>query len=184
MRYGDLDFVKEVTGNFYGNLDLQVVEEGSAVEATFFDLLFNQAKLQMGLEESNHHHENHVSDRRHMSAVSSRDVKLNHLYAVVQRRNSHMAQLDLSFEITKRMRADHVFESFNLATGAARSIEESGNARVSNFDCLKTLMATYDNECDKMDDYSLQFVKYFVAACESTFHVTKLVEVVKHSCSH
>ena len=82
------------------------------------------------------------------------------------------------------MRADHVFESFNLATGASRSIEESGNTKNINFDCLKTLMTTYDKECDKMDDYSLQYVKYFVAACESTFHITKLVDAVKNSCSH
>ena len=116
-----MDFVKEVTGNFYGNLDLSVVESASAVEATFFDLLFNQAKLQMGLEEPQSEQHSY-NDKRHMSAVSSRDVKLNHLYAVVQRRSSAKAQLDLSFEITKRMQADHVFESFNLATGAARSI--------------------------------------------------------------
>ena len=50
MRYGDMDFIKEATGNFYGNLDLPTENEATAVEATFFDLLFNQAKLQMGLE--------------------------------------------------------------------------------------------------------------------------------------
>ena len=55
---------------------------------------------------------------KHMSAVNSRDIKLNHLYAVVQRKKTHMAQLDLSFELTKRMRTDHVFEAFNLATGS------------------------------------------------------------------
>jgi hypothetical protein len=36
-----------------------------------------------------------------------------------------------------------------------------------------------------MDDYSLQFVKYFMYACElSTFHMDKLVSHVKAACSH
>ena len=177
MRYGDLEFVKEPTGNFYGNLDLPAIEEGAAEPTSFFDVLFSQAKLQTGLEQ-----EMPQEARRHYSAVSSRDIKLNHLYSMVQRKNSHMAQLDLSFELTKRMRVDHVFEAFNAATGAARAIAENGRPAVSNFDCLKALMTTFDTSCGRMDDYSLQFVKYFVAACESTFPVATLKHVITTSC--
>lgn len=110
MRYGDLEFIKEPTGNFYGNLDLPAIENKNS---SFFDRLFSKAKLQTGLEEPTV-----VDPMRHMSAVNSRDIKLNHLYAVVQRKKTHMAQLALSLELTKRMRTDHVFEAFNLATGA------------------------------------------------------------------
>lgn len=182
MRYGDLHFTKEAVGNFYGNLDLPAAEE--TVEPGFFDLLFNQAKLQVGLEQAlpntfETHHK-----RRHVSAVSSRDIKLNHLYAVVQRKKSHKAQLDLSMEITQRMKVDHIFEAFNSATGANRLAESEEPTVVSNFDCLKVLMTTYEKECGKMDDYSLQFVKYFVRACQSTFHVDRLSKIVKSSCSH
>jgi legumain len=44
MRYGDLHFTKEVTGNFYGNLDLPYSGE-AAGEPTFIDSLFLKAKL-------------------------------------------------------------------------------------------------------------------------------------------
>ena len=114
--------------------------------------------------------------------MSSRDIKLNHLYSMVQRKNSHLAQLDLSFELNKRMRVDHVFEAFNAATGAARAIAENGRPAVSNFECLKALMNTFETSCGRMDDYSLQFVKYFVAACESTFPVATLKHVITTSC--
>lgn len=85
-----------------------------------------------------------------------------------------IAQLDLSSELTKRMRVDHVFEAFNAATCAARAIAENGRPAVLNFDCLKALMSTYESSCGRMDDYSLQYVKYFAAACESTFPVATL----------
>lgn len=42
MRYGDLEFIKEPTGNFYGDLDLPAIENKGA---DFFELLFNKAKV-------------------------------------------------------------------------------------------------------------------------------------------
>lgn len=70
-----MNFVKEVVGNFYGNLNVPTEEE---TKESFFDVLFDKAKLQTGLEMNTP-----VDHKRHMSAVSSRDIKLNHLYAVV-----------------------------------------------------------------------------------------------------
>ena len=173
MRYGDLEFIKEPVGNFYGNLDLPSLEESINPEG-FFDLLFNKAKLQTGLETP-------VDTKRHISAVSSRDIKLNHLYSVVQRKKSHKAQLDLSAEITRRMQVDHIFEDFQRSA-ATQAV--NGPVRPRNFDCLKALVSTYDKSCGKMDDYSLQFVRNFVVACESGQPTEELVTVIRNSCSH
>jgi legumain len=179
MRYGDLVFKNEPVGNFYGNLDLPSIEETSE---GFFDILFNKAKLQVGLEQALPEE----TTTRHISTVNSRDAKLHYLYSLVQRRNSHKAQLDLSIEITKRMRVDHIFEAFKVATGVDKAFQAAnGPVTPTNFDCLKQMMATYDHACGKMDDYSLQFVKYFMYACElSTFPMEKLTSHVKAACSH
>ncbi|TNV79679.1 hypothetical protein FGO68_gene10388 [Halteria grandinella] len=93
---------------------------------------------------------------------------------------------DLSFEITNRMRVDHVFEAFAASTGVLKAFESlESSVTPTNFDCLKQLVSTYDHSCGKMDDYSLQFVKYFMYACElSTFPMDKLVSHVKAACSH
>jgi len=78
------------------------------------------------------------------------------------------------------MRIDHVFESFKP--------EGLQDAYVlpRNFDCLKKLMSTYDSSCGKMDDYGLQYVKYFVQACEAltSNDFTELVTKVTVACSH
>jgi legumain len=172
MRYGDLDFIKAPVGNFYGNLNLPEITES---KADFFETLFNKAKETVGLETP-------VDAKRHMSAVNSRDIKLNYLYYVVQRKKSHKAQLDLSLELTKRMRTDHVFESFNLLSGARNA---NGPVRPRDFDCLKTLVSAYDSSCGKMDDYSLQYVKHFVQACESKlFSMEAMVSFIKTSCTY
>jgi hypothetical protein len=45
MRYGDLDFVAEPVGNFYGVLDLPEIVETAKVD-NFFRKLFTQKKTQ------------------------------------------------------------------------------------------------------------------------------------------
>lgn len=152
MRYGDLEFKSEPVGNFYGNLDLPSIFDDETREG-FFETLFNKAKLQTGLEQAI---PDEYDAKKHVSAVSSRDAKLNHLYSVVQRKKTHKAQLDLSYEVTNRMRVDHVFESFNHATGADKAFAAAnGSVRPTNFECLKQMVAAYDQACGKMDDYSL-----------------------------
>jgi legumain len=72
MRYGDMSFINEAVGNFYGNLDVTLAEED---KENFFEALFNKAKEITGLETP-------TDSKRHISTVSSRDAKLNHLYAL------------------------------------------------------------------------------------------------------
>jgi len=173
MRYGDLDFKAEPVGNFYGILDLPEVITAKA--ENFFRKLFSQSKkLSTEVIEE--------SKRTHMTATSSRDIKLHHLYATVSTKKSHAAQLDLSYEITRRMRVDHTFESFAESHG----LTAGTTVLPRNFDCLKTMMNTHDTACGKMDDYSLQYVKYFVQACEqlTSNDYTELQAKITKSCSH
>lgn len=171
MRYGDLDFKNEPVGNFYGNLDLP----DTTSEELFFEKLFLKAK-KAAVDQSL------TAKRQHMTATSSRDIKLHHLYATVASKKSHKAQLDLSYEITQRMRVDHVFEQFK-----PEGLQAGETVLPRNFDCLKKLMKTYDQSCGKMDDYALQYVKYFVQVCEtmtSNDVLTAAINKIKLTCGH
>ncbi len=110
MRYGDLKFINEPIGNFMGALNL------NESKANFFEKMFNKAKEQVqeitGLEMFSS-----SMDLKRISAVNSRDIKLNHLYAKVQRKKSNKAQIELSKELAKRMRSDCVFEKFISLAG-------------------------------------------------------------------
>jgi len=36
----------------------------------------------------------------------------------------------------------------------------------TDFECYRKLVDAYETSCEKMDDYSLKYMKYFVAECE------------------
>ena len=127
MRYGDLVFKNEPVGNFYGNKDLPAI-----ADETIFSKFFMKARLLASPQAED-------TKRVHITATNSRDIKLQHLYATVSSRKSHTAQLDLAYELTSRMRADHVFEAFAPQTEGLKA----GYTLPRNFDCLKTLMNTY-----------------------------------------
>lgn len=178
MRYGQLDFLNEVIGDFEGDLDLA---------EHFFDKLFSR-QLFLGHKDEKPHHM-HKSDLsvRQSSAVDVRDAKLHHLYAKVMTSNNHKAHLDLSQEINYRMRVDHVFEQFLAMSVTTAENKEPTFYEPTNFDCLRLLVNTFEQECGKFDDYSLKYVKYLVNECENLpfeAAVDGSVHKVQHVCSH
>lgn len=107
--------------------------------------------------------ESPVEDKRkHISTVSSRDARFHHLYAHLQEKGGHKLHLDMTSELTARMRIDHVFEDF-----MPKHLRASGSVVPTNFECLKDLIDTYEEECGKLGDYGLKYVKYFVQTCET-----------------
>lgn len=73
MKYGDQTFVKEPIGNFQGNLDEPELIESAP---SFFEKLLKKAR-KLSQEDPV------VDAKKHMSAISSRDAKLHHLYATL-----------------------------------------------------------------------------------------------------
>ena len=77
------------------------------------------------------------------------------------------------------MKSDRVFDYFIKSTG----IDAEQKILPTNFDCMKKLIETHDAQCGKFDDYSLQYVKHIVQACESSDLIEDhLVSVMITSC--
>ena len=36
-----------------------------------------------------------------------------------------------------------------------------------DFECLRSMVATYEDNCEKFDDYSRKFIRYLVRECEN-----------------
>lgn len=73
--------------------------------------------------------------------------------------NNHKAQLDLAMELQRRMRVDHTFEEFKSLSGV---IDDNKSVLPRNFECLRKLIDVYELHCEKMDEYDLKYVTYFV----------------------
>lgn len=85
-------------------------------------------------------------------------------------------------EINTRMKIDHIFESI-LPT----HLRSSETVLPRNFDCLKSLMDTYESACGKLGDYGLKYVKYFVQTCESlpdAYNMSHIAKKVLDACDH
>ena len=165
-----MTFVKEPIGNFEGDSEISIRERN------FFGA-YDKIMEVTDAEE--------VDPRKHVSAINTRDAKLHHLYARASTKNSHKAHIDLSTEINKRMRTDHVFEHF---TGESKQVlAQQRTTLPRNFDCLKKMITTYEKECGKMEDYDLQYVKQFVRQCEllSAEEDTDDLEIrLQKACQH
>ncbi len=147
------------------------------MSATLFDNLANKAILETDRVRSSY---KDLRLRQHVSAVSSRDAILNYLYARVMTTGSHEAHLDMQEELTKRMKADHVFESFH-----GKALTDSQDFPLPrNFDCLRATMSSYETHCERFSDYSLKYVKYLVKACESeNTPVDMLLHRIQTACN-
>jgi hypothetical protein len=113
-----------------------------------------------------------------MSAVSSRDVKLNHLYARTMTSGTHEAHIELAEEINHRMKVDHIFEKF---AGSLNDEQEFPLPR--DFDCLRGLINHYEETCGKFSDYGLKYVKYLVKECENKSN-DSAIERISDICMH
>jgi len=177
MRYGDLKFTNEVIGDFEGNLD-------KTPKANLFDKIFTLAK-----HNKRPNHEELAPTPRTYSSIDSRDALIHHLYAKVSTGRSHKVHLDLSSEITRRMRVDHVFEDF--ARIQDDDVDGQMTERVTppprNFECLSHIIDFYETNCAKIQDYDLQYVKYFVEYCEKLDGIQGVEAIekrLKKSCDH
>lgn len=156
LQWGEVDFTSEPIGDF---------ESGNFGE---------QKKAQdwwKALKKVGKHFIKDVTDWDRISAkakndfaVDSRDVNLHYLYYRVKEDPSMENMKALQEELKFRTEIDNFFKT-TFPTHA----EAVANGTVPNptdFDCLRSLIDQYEDKCTKLEDYSLKWVKYFVAECE------------------
>ena len=167
QEFGDLTIQDHYVGEFQG------VDDVSSMNSP--DSLFQMLKGR-AIEQ------NEATHNKHMSAVSSRDAEINHLYAKVMRESGHKSHLDLAEELNSRMRVDHVFADFF----EGEISDDQSFPLPRDFTCLRTMMNTYADACgEPLTDYGLKYVKYFVKSCqESNSTQEYLVERLQAACTH
>jgi len=166
MRYGQMSFTNEVIGDYEGDLDLD--------SEKFLERIFSRQLVEKKPKE--------LDVNRHTSTVNSRDAKMHHLYAKVAQEGNHKAHLDLSTEINHRMRVDNVFSEFK---GHLLGAEEYYAPQ--NFECLRSLVGAYKENCGALEDYSLKYVKYLVQECETLSDPSDFqpsIQKLLNACTH
>ncbi len=84
------------------------------------------------------------------------------------------------------MRVDHVFEDFARIHDTEAKVVAAVQTP-TNFECLKFLVEHYEANCGKIQDYDLQYVKYFVQECEKLDGLKGIDAVasrLRKACNH
>lgn len=108
-----------------------------------------------------------------ISSIDSRDAYLHHLYQKTLHSPSRKHKLALIEQLAKMMYTDEVFADF-LETSTANVHECREDTDFGcmdeyvpkDFECLRSMISTYEAHCGKFDDYARKFIKYLVRECE------------------
>lgn len=120
--------------------------------------------------------------------VNSRDAKLHFLMGRYNSSQGMFAHDDLANEIRHRMALDTAF--FSLFPDI---YEQDGHTftlnipsrKVTDFDCLRFLMESFENKCMPFSEYGLGHVKYIVEFCETktTSEIVDKAMDMQHICN-
>ena len=151
MQWGDLTFTTEPIADF---------ESGSDATLKKVDKLFSKLK---NFGKKVVHHLSAELDKSDFT-VDSRDNELHFLYNQVLSNPSIVNQEALQKEIAHRIKVDKRFEA--IFPDHMEAVRGSTVPLPTNFDCYRSLIDQYSEKCEIMDDYSLKYMKAFVAECE------------------
>ena len=169
LQFGQLSLTTEPIGNFEaGNVNGQ--------KKNWFDKLSNVGK-KIWKQASKI---NEVkSSRKNEFAVDSRDINLHYLYNLVITEPTQENTLALQAELTMRMETAKRFET--LFPQHVEAVNNNQTPLPTEFDCYRTLIDTYTEECGAISDYGLKYMKYFVAECEGMKNFPSAVDGTVHA---
>jgi legumain len=174
--FGDLSIQNEVVAVFEGNDNVTstpVVEADDEWHMSkHFKKHYNKAKSFFNdfVEEKQERHERHHKRRSHI--LDSRDVNMHqlfHSYATTGATEDHAA---LQVELKHRAKVDGIFTQLFPQLQMANGVE------VTDYDCLRFMVNTYEKTCEKFSDYSLKYGKALAFACEN-FNEFELAQTIK-----
>jgi hypothetical protein len=127
-----------------------------------------------------------------LSSVSSRDTYMHHLYSKALNTHQRKVKIDLMSQLNHMMMVDEVFANFldrpahNLYHCRVIENGECMDKYIpTDFNCLRTLMQTFEDNCGKFSDYSRRYVKYLVRECEQpTMSIEESMSKINDACQH
>lgn len=75
------------------------------------------------------------------------------------------------------MYLDNLFEK--MFPQHIEAVKNSTTPLPTDFDCYRSLIETFEDSCERLDDYGLKYMKAFVAQCEGMKSYPEQIEVTK-----
>jgi legumain len=165
-EYGDMTFVTEDIGQFQGYQDSSLYGKAKRLFGAMGDYFTTKDEAYtLFLEQAKN------------STVDSRYAKLNYLERKKNRTNTFEDDQEYFNELKHINRVDSIFTAFSNAF----LINPTHKVLPTNFDCLRSAMNTYRDQCG-WGEYELKYVKYLVHACEKGVRIDGLIDFFGKIC--
>nr|5ZBI_A Chain A, Peptide asparaginyl ligase [Viola canadensis]5ZBI_B Chain B, Peptide asparaginyl ligase [Viola canadensis] len=135
------------------------------------------------------------SSSPHVGAVHQREADLHHFWDKYQKasegsRNKVDARKQLVEVMLHRMHVDDSIESIAkllFGSGAKASemmntIRPPGQPLVSDWDCLKTMVRTFETHCGSLSEYGMKYTRFLANICNSGIQKEKMGEASAQVC--
>lgn len=116
--------------------------------------------------------------RKNNFAVDSRDNTLHYLYTQVMLNATEENHKALQKEIDHRLKVDKFFA--DAFPHHLEAVKKGTTPLPTDFECYRLLIQTYEKECEAIDDYTLKYMKAFVAECEGLKSAPAAVDGTVH----
>jgi len=155
LQWGQLTFTDEPIANFESGNDAEEVSDWKMIKH-YGKKYLKDDLLNLNAGEA---------FRKNQFAVDSRDNNLHFWYNMVLNEPTTENYEGLNKEIAHRMKVDKIFETAFPAH--MEGIKKGNKYLPTDFECYRKMIAQYENDCEPISDYSLKYLKAFVAECEA-----------------
>jgi legumain len=167
LQWGQLDFTTEPIGVFESAKPLE--------DATMWQFFKNEGKK--FLKDVAQIDADSIAAKNNFG-VDSRDNMLHYRYAQVMENPSFENHQALQNELEHRMQVDNFFKL--VFPHHMKAVENKTTPLPTQFDCYRRLISTYQEVCESIDDYTLKYMKVFVAECEGLRSVPSAIDSTIH----
>lgn len=137
MRFGDMSLADMPAINFYGNWEAPRVENHQE----------HSIKVLRDFK---------PPEAESIYQFNPRDIKMSYLYIqVLKKQRGEDALIDLTNEITRRLKVQQVFKRLVEKHGLSDS---KMHFVPRNYECLRAMIDTYQKECSPIMDFDLEYI--------------------------
>jgi len=130
------------------------------------------------------------------AAINQRDADLLYLWQKYKRSKPDTAekleaQQELVESMSLRLHLDNSIKFIGkllfgseMGTSVLKAVRPSGQPLVDDWDCLKTMVHTFESHCGSLSQYGMKHMRALANICNNRVSVDTMAEVCAEACTH
>jgi len=174
QKFGDFSFMSEAIADFEGNYDAAVEDSHHHGIKKWADKIFHRIEKVPEMIDARIGQ----YQAQNSKTIDSRDINMHYLFDQYAATGSQEDLDLLNMELAHREKVNAFFTKMNPGFKMSSEIVDM------DYDCLRTLVDTYETTCEKFSDYSLKYAKILGSVCQSNSSdaMDKAIKFMQNHC--